>query len=85
MNVLNNIRHLLRKTLILSIYYLRPLLGFGVCRFSISCSRYAIEQLEQKSLMQACWLIIKRLVLCTPFIPINSIETCMSNEQKKIQ
>lgn len=67
------LERLFKKLILLVIYYLRPLLGSGVCRFPISCSQYAFKQLEQQSLIKALWRITKRLILCTPFIPINRI------------
>jgi uncharacterized protein len=37
------------------------------CRFYPSCSNYAIDALEKKSLPKAFFLIIKRLLKCHPF------------------
>jgi putative component of membrane protein insertase Oxa1/YidC/SpoIIIJ protein YidD len=45
---------------------LRPLLGPAVCRFTITCTNYAVLQLQQKPFFPACYLIIERLLLCNP-------------------
>ena len=44
--------------------------AFGIeckCRFTPTCSEYALECLRRYSLFPACWLIIKRLLRCHPF------------------
>src|SRR5689334_18939077 len=46
---------------------LRPLLGQINCKFEISCTRYAILQLQEKNFFKAVWFIIKRLLACNPF------------------
>lgn len=43
---------------------LRPLLGPAYCRFYISCTEFAIIQLQGQSLPKACWAITKRLLSC---------------------
>jgi putative membrane protein insertion efficiency factor len=45
---------------------LSPLLG-SVCRFSPSCSTYAIEALKKHGLMKGLFLAIKRLLRCHPW------------------
>ncbi|MDF2940153.1 MAG: yidD [Gammaproteobacteria bacterium] len=42
-----------------------PFLG-NRCRFYPSCSQYAVEALENYSVVIALWLIAKRLVKCQP-------------------
>ena len=37
------------------------------CRFYPSCSQYALDALEKKSLPRALWLILRRLARCQPF------------------
>ena len=37
------------------------------CRFSPSCSAYAIEALERYGAAQGGWLTVKRLCRCHPF------------------
>ena len=43
-----------------------PLIGPS-CRFHPSCSNYAVEAIEKKSLFMAAYLIIFRLLRCNPF------------------
>ncbi len=45
---------------------LRPLMG-GHCRFSPSCSEYAVEALRTHGTMRAGWLIARRVLRCHPF------------------
>jgi putative component of membrane protein insertase Oxa1/YidC/SpoIIIJ protein YidD len=47
---------------------LRPLLGPAACRFPLSCTHFAVEQLKKKSLVAALWAIIKRIAACQPFL-----------------
>lgn len=44
---------------------LSPLLGQN-CRFTPSCSEYAIIALKRFGLIKGCWLIIKRILKCHP-------------------
>lgn len=44
-----------------------PLLG-NCCRFSPSCSNYAIEAIHAHG-YKALWLIVKRIVKCHPWHP----------------
>lgn len=39
------------------------------CRFSPSCSEYAIEAFETKGLFKALWMTVVRLSKCHPFHP----------------
>ena len=45
---------------------LKPLFPAGVCRFTPTCSQYAIDALHARGL-SSLPLIIKRLVRCHPF------------------
>ncbi len=60
----------MRKILILPIrvyqYLLSPWLG-NSCRFTPSCSHYAIEAIEQHGGLKGLWLSIKRLACCQPW------------------
>lgn len=47
-------------------YAISPWLGSN-CRFSPSCSTYAIEALGSHGLLRACWLTLKRLGRCHPW------------------
>jgi len=47
---------------------LGPLLG-GSCRFTPSCSSYAIEALERHGVARGVWLGVRRVLRCHPFRP----------------
>jgi putative membrane protein insertion efficiency factor len=49
-------------------FSLSPFLGKS-CRFSPSCSNYALEALEKKPLKKALALILKRFFKCHPLNP----------------
>lgn len=58
---------MLKTVLILLIQGLRPLLGPGHCKYTFSCTPYALKQLEEKNILSALYAIIKRLLSCNPF------------------
>ena len=43
-----------------------PFLG-GHCRFTPTCSRYALEALEKYGALKGTWLTLKRIGRCHPF------------------
>ena len=46
---------------------LRPLLGPPVhCVYALSCTKFALYQLQEEPLGKAVWAIIKRLLSCNP-------------------
>ena len=45
-----------------------PLLGAN-CRFTPTCSAYAIEAIQKKGVIKGIWLSIKRIGKCHPFHP----------------
>jgi uncharacterized protein len=49
-------------------YVLSPWIG-GQCRFTPTCSLYAIQALELYGPWRGSWLTIRRLLRCHPFCP----------------
>ncbi|OFW81379.1 MAG: membrane protein insertion efficiency factor YidD [Alphaproteobacteria bacterium RIFCSPLOWO2_01_FULL_40_26] len=47
--------------------FLSPFLGFYKCRFTPTCSSYAIEAIRKKGLIKGFWLTLLRLLKCHPF------------------
>jgi putative component of membrane protein insertase Oxa1/YidC/SpoIIIJ protein YidD len=45
---------------------LRPLFGQAHCKYSVSCTQFATEQLQTNSLLPAVWAIVKRVFSCNP-------------------
>lgn len=39
----------------------------GTCRYTPSCSRYAVEALEAHGAIRGSWLALRRLLRCHPF------------------
>jgi putative membrane protein insertion efficiency factor len=39
------------------------------CRFTPTCSEYAIEAFEKKALLKAVWMTVVRISKCHPFHP----------------
>ena len=39
------------------------------CRFSPSCSQYALEAVSKHGALKGTWLAVRRLVRCHPFNP----------------
>jgi putative component of membrane protein insertase Oxa1/YidC/SpoIIIJ protein YidD len=58
----------LNKIVIFVIVGLRPLFGVAHCRYAVSCTKFAIMQLQEKTLLPAAWEIIKRVCSCNPII-----------------
>lgn len=48
--------------------YLSPMLP-PACRFEPSCSAYALEAFEKKSVPRALWMTVVRILKCNPFHP----------------
>jgi hypothetical protein len=69
---INRIKLLIAQgfVLIIRIYQvlISPMLG-SVCRFSPSCSQYAIEALHRYGLIKGLWLAGCRLLRCHPWNP----------------
>ncbi len=48
--------------------YLSPFLP-PACRFTPTCSEYALEAFKRKNVVSALWLTVVRLAKCHPFHP----------------
>lgn len=48
--------------------FISPLLGSN-CRFSPSCSTYAMQALEKYGALRGSWLAVKRILRCHPWHP----------------
>lgn len=71
----SNIMALLRRILIaipvlLIRFYqvcLSPLKPSGTCRFTPTCSQYALEALRKHGLFKGSWLALRRILRCHPW------------------
>ena len=48
--------------------FISPMLG-PQCRFTPTCSTYAIEAIQLHGLIKGCWLAAKRILRCHPLHP----------------
>lgn len=48
---------------------LAPLLPPNTCRFSPTCSQYAIDAVQKFGVLEGCWKAVKRIGRCHPFHP----------------
>jgi hypothetical protein len=46
-----------------------PLLPPNTCRFSPTCSQYAIDAVQRYGVLPGCWKAVKRIGRCHPFHP----------------
>jgi len=46
-------------------YIISPVIG-PKCRFTPTCSHYAIEAFKKHGLFKGCWLSVKRISRCRP-------------------
>jgi len=46
--------------------FLSPLLG-AQCRYTPTCSQYAVEALQKYGALKGGWLAFKRILSCNPF------------------
>ena len=49
-------------------YIISPLLPLG-CRFTPSCSEYAVDAIRIYGPAKGCWLSFRRILRCHPFHP----------------
>ncbi len=47
-------------------YAISPYLGAS-CRFTPTCSSYAIESVERHGVFRGIWLVLRRISRCHPF------------------
>ncbi|OGB84296.1 hypothetical protein A3F66_04950 [candidate division TM6 bacterium RIFCSPHIGHO2_12_FULL_32_22] len=67
MKLLTLLKKIPNNILYILIYGLRPLLGPDArCKFTISCTPYALMILKEERLFRAIKLIVKRLIACNP-------------------
>ena len=67
---MNPISHLLARVLILPIrFYQRFIspLTPPSCRFTPTCSQYAVEALQKYGPLKGLWLAVRRLLRCHPW------------------
>ena len=59
----------MKKVLIsmIKLYQKLPLPTHKLCRFTPTCSEYAIEALEEYGTIKGSFLAIKRILRCNPF------------------
>ncbi|MBK7762471.1 MAG: membrane protein insertion efficiency factor YidD [Bacteroidetes bacterium] len=48
-------------------FAISPLLGPSKCRYTPSCSSYAMESLQKHGIIKGFWLAIKRIARCAPW------------------
>ena len=58
---------IIARLLIFLIQGIRPLLGPACCRYQVTCTQFAVQQLQEEPLFIALWRIIKRVFSCNPF------------------
>lgn len=65
------IRNLIKKVLIFLIktyqMTLSPLFSHGSCRYTPTCSQYALEAIEIHGIFKGCLLAAWRILRCNPF------------------
>ena len=66
-------------------FVLSPFIGQH-CRFTPTCSQYAIEAIEEYGAMKGSWMAVRRLSKCHPFhtggwdpVPENPVNTKSKN------
>ena len=47
--------------------YFSPFFYKGVCRFSPTCSHYAIDVIDKFGIIKGTWIAFRRILRCQPF------------------
>ncbi|MCD8082916.1 MAG: membrane protein insertion efficiency factor YidD [Clostridiales bacterium] len=47
--------------------YLSPLKRYPHCKYTPTCSQYAIEALQKYGVVKGLWLATKRIIRCNPW------------------
>lgn len=62
---------IMKKIIILMIKfyrkYISPMKRGGCCRFTPTCSQYALEAVEKYGALKGSYLAIRRILRCNPF------------------
>ena len=63
--------------------FISPMIGQR-CRFTPTCSHYAIEAIVSHGIVKGCWLAGLRLIKCQPFNKggYDPVPTCCANKNK---
>lgn len=64
--MVHQMRWLLIQFVLLYRVALRPIMG-GHCRFTPSCSEYAIDAINKYGAFRGAWRALKRILRCHPF------------------
>ena len=61
-----------------------PMIG-PRCRFTPTCSQYAIEAIKLHGIVKGCWLAAKRLIRCQPLSEggYDPVPTCCHQKNQK--
>jgi len=46
---------------------LSPMLGYGKCRYTPTCSKYTLDALQKYGIFKGGWLATKRILSCHPW------------------
>ncbi|HEY5716590.1 MAG TPA: membrane protein insertion efficiency factor YidD [Psychromonas sp.] len=63
--------------------FISPMIG-PRCRFTPTCSQYAIEAIILHGIIKGCWLAASRIIKCQPLSEggYDPVPTCCANKNK---